>query len=774
MGKLQLVKSKHNNSLPSIKVDYNKAISGLHSRKSSLKKIKRPNLSFNFLPKRRSNLSVQSANSDKLVAVSTRQQYILNMQEQRRSKKRLGKLISKISNPKIIMEKIKYRSRHQSAIDNNNGSRFKLNKRTHHLSTTLNQNMSQNLSVFQKIQRSKEEESGKVHQRANVTTQLRVRKTSNPRLPRNLMKLMNGNDEPYFENQFNQSKSSFQSHGVGKGEDSLTLKNQRNQKSLLDQKSNSLAVLKVPLQKCIGPNSPPRKIQHKEYPSINYQGKRTKSLAKLKFLGNRSNILHYKNGNHLISSPKSRQTRLISFNSIKQQDKTGMGQWKLISKAETKYVNQIKEKLFLTKAFVNGFVDDISNKYKAEFKAQNRKNKIQVKYPQQKMKFSRDSHISYLQSKTQSIKNGKAKKYSANSELLKKDNFSYQVKFKNSKEEIHSSPSKQIKKRVAEMERSVILLNNNESDSNKEASEGQDTVSQDSEDSFKKSLMLPVNQANPESETYSVTSSEQASPSQSRGSRNSIQNTKIPRVSTPEFANTSEEDKLNTHISQETVESFYNRNENPQKQTYNNNNINNNLKLRNLKKKIDSHEIPYILPKKGKWSGKVKFIGRTPGQKIFRFQKNAMAQDFKHQMRNQLKHVKEFQKWDRLHSNMDKESKENCNSSLNAQDINYKIFDREIAKAVEELKTKNLYTEGKEQEIKRELRSQTFMTSFSEKDKKDYPYSNSKNLDHHLQFSFKKKRSQPKRMNIDVNKQQSFNSFLNQKSRELIYCKFQS
>lgn len=209
MGKLQLVKSKHNNSLPSIKVDYNKAISGLHSRKSSLKKIKRPNLSFNFLPKRRSNLSVQSANSDKLVAVSTRQQYILNMQEQRRSKKRLGKLISKISNPKIIMEKIKYRSRHQSAIDNNNGSRFKLNKRTHHLSTTLNQNMSQNLSVFQKIQRSKEEESGKVHQRANVTTQLRVRKTSNPRLPRNLMKLMNGNDEPYFENQFNQSKSSF-------------------------------------------------------------------------------------------------------------------------------------------------------------------------------------------------------------------------------------------------------------------------------------------------------------------------------------------------------------------------------------------------------------------------------------------------------------------------------------------------------------------------------------------------------------------------------------
>lgn len=59
-----------------------------------------------------------------------------------------------------------------------------------------------------------------------------------------------------------------------------------------------------------------------------------------------------------------------------------MGQWKLISKAETKYVNQIKEKLFLTKAFVNGFVDDISNKYKAEFKAQNRKNKIQVKYPQ--------------------------------------------------------------------------------------------------------------------------------------------------------------------------------------------------------------------------------------------------------------------------------------------------------------------------------------------------------------------------------------------------------
>lgn len=179
---------------------------------------------------------------------------------------------------------------------------------------------------------------------------------------------------------------------------------------------------------------------------------------------------------------------------------------------------------------------------------------------------------------------------------------------------------------------------------------------------------------------------------------------------------------------------------------------------------------PYITPKLKKWDKPVKYIGRMPGHKLFQFQKDSLKENFKHNMKEKLEKVKEFQKWGKILKNLN-EVEDSQISTMNILNKDFRAFDKHVAEAVEELKTRNLFTEGRELELKAELRNNTIMSTYNRHGVQDIE--KAMLPVNHKSFSqgIKKKRKKVKMKEVKIPDQQSFNAFLNEKAFELVKCK---
>jgi inorganic pyrophosphatase/exopolyphosphatase len=89
-----------------------------------------------------------------------------------------------------------------------------------------------------------------------------------------------------------------------------------------------------------------------------------------------------------------------------------------------------------------------------------------------------------------------------------------------------------------------------------------------------------------------------------------------------------------------------------------------------------------------------------------------MEENFKEEMKSKLADVKEFKKWDEMHEKL----KYYETGSIGIEQIrnnDFQAFEKEVAATVMELKTKNLYMDGKELELRGEFENKRILNTYN-------------------------------------------------------------